>query len=220
MKPLRALLTAAVLGLPIAVSAAPITFRLTGHIDSVTTFPVPVVAGDTFSADVSFDSAAALLNQNRPGRYVYDPSSIAMRITLGAFGPFTPTFDPNQGGTLFVRNNSPFPSLTDPPVDGLTFGLTESDGPDSIISILFVMRSLDTSILSSGDVPTSLDPRLFTGFDHAFQVCFSSINNQGSCDRGQMDATIEGGQRVPEPPLTALLATGLVGLAWVRRRRR
>jgi hypothetical protein len=203
-----------------AVHASPVTWDFTGHIVAVQDGSIPL--GTPLEIFLRFDNDAAFLNQNVPGRYVYASNSIGMDVWLDGTFIRTFNFDPAYGGTLFVRNDSLFfdPSLAPVPVpvDGLTFGLKEDDGDGGMVSLQFVMRGTDTSVLGSGQIPTLPPPGLLDLQAHNFQICDSSGNNPGSCDMFQLDVALDSVSAVPEPGTVMLCGIAVLGLARMRRR--
>jgi hypothetical protein len=203
-----------------AAQAAPVTWDFTGHVVHVENNDIPL---DTpLEIFLRFDTEAAFLNQNVAGRYAYASNSISMEIWLNGSFVHTFYFDPGYGGTLFVRNDSPFsdPVFGDHPVDGLTFGLREDDGDGGVLSVSMIMRGTDTSVLGSGQIPTLPPPGILDLATHNFQVCASNGNNPNSCDRFELDATLDSVRFVAEPATIMLFGIAMLGLAGLGRRRR
>ena len=131
-----------------------------------------------------------------PGtRYNYPASSLSFDIFIGSLGPFHAELGtgPNDSGSIILRDNASFPLLGDPALDGYSFSLTSFDPNDGGVfsSLLLVMRGPVLDIVNGPELAETPDARLAALADAVFQVCRSSAANNGSCDAGELDGTID-----------------------------
>jgi hypothetical protein len=148
-----------------------VTWINRGVIEEVATQLPPAFAGvevgDEFELRVTFDNAAALWATLPfpPGSlHVYDYSSVAMTLTVGAVGPinFTPlspgSSNPYYGNVLYARDDSGDIVADDyPPVmDGYSFGAEYAPGE----GIALVFRGDVLDLVNGTQLPTTPDRRL------------------------------------------------------------
>jgi len=242
----RALVITALLVAPLAASAIPVLWNITGiliGVDDVPASPFPpeIAVGKPFSVLLGFDTAAPLTagsgDPSNPActpptkqnpcpapsgggfQYRYNPSSITMVVNFGSLGPFS--FDmagPGKSGNFIVRDNYPGPgSLANPLVDGLTFGLTDASDPMSdIVSLQVLFRGTNTNVL---DIPLTGIPATPPPGLTSLEAAVFQVTLDGPNGTRFLGGDIRSVTAVPEPATLAMMSLGLAGLAVMRRRR-
>lgn len=195
---IKMLTAAGLLGLASIANASLTTWDLTGHLVTADASS-PYLAGDSFEALVTFDTAAVDQSPSNINRHSLDLASLKISYQIGTAG--WQQLDASAGGLFYLRDNQPNPGSVDLSlVDGLTFSLGN-------VSLILRWNDL-TAIDYSQHLLPSNPPALTNLATNSFQ------ENTGLF-LGKFDSI----SAVPEPESAALLLAGLGLVAFVSRRR-
>jgi hypothetical protein len=210
----RSWLSAALVALPFAASAAPVTFNLSSKVTTLVGWsglPSGTALGDSLDLSISYDSGAIPLVATPSGggtRYDFDPASLSIAYTAGAT-TFTRSVTPLASASIIMRDNATDPAFFDS-VDGLTFLI--NDGVSEQWQITLRGPTLD--LINGASLPTFQDGRWAEQRTAFFELCRFQGPSSTFCDNGFLRANINA---VPEPASLALAAVALAGLGLGRR---
>ena len=247
ISPSRILLVTTLLAAPLAAHAMPVQWLVSGVLTEAAprpgdTFEPQIAVGKPFQVLLGFDNEAPLTGSGDPSnpacrpptlmnpcpapggggfQYRHDYSSITMAVSFGSLGPFSFNMaDPRNYGYFIVRDNYPAPgSLLNPPVDGLSFGLSDETDPNGDFVFLgFVFRGTNTGLLDipAHGIPAAPPPGLADLEVAAFGI---TLYRYDTDDQGYINGQVTSVIAVPEPGTWVLMFAGLGWVGLIARRR-